>query len=264
MSEPVTCFCPTCRAERIRERDRERREMWKHRAAQKAIERSGCCSGQLVCPCPNCKEVRDFWRTFWRDSSWRWRLGRFGWQKMDKESRRCFGPTYRNRAERDEAWQHERRTGLRANPYDRTTRTPWDKLPPTMKIGDVRHMTKAEVEALYARVFPITNMLDDRNTITMTLDFNPERPMQVMLTPLEFSILIWRKANPNPRHNYPVPGCDTIGAHRAAIGRLNRAELIEFGSEQWEYTLTGRAEVLLNAVLALPLPVREPAPWKMP
>src|SRR5258708_1012704 len=114
------CHCPRCQPAReqaektldaLRDalRDRERREAWKRNAARAAIDQAGVCTGQLVCFCPNCVEYRDYWRA----SSWIWHAGPRGWRRMDKRTRRRFGPIYTSLAKRNQAWRDKV-----INPFD--------------------------------------------------------------------------------------------------------------------------------------------------
>lgn len=84
-----------------------------------------------------------------------------------------------------------------------------------------------------------------------------------MISALKLSILFWRKAH-HSSWAYPArPGLGH-GAVREALQSLCRDKLIAFGSEDNEYTLTPRAEVLLEAIQNLPLPVQPEPFWTMP
>lgn len=85
-----------------------------------------------------------------------------------------------------------------------------------------------------------------------------------MLSPLKLSILLWRSASPIRPYPYPASN-DTMGSTHRALFELEKEKLIRFtGGVDMAYTLTPRAEVLIEAISKLPLPVQPEPEWKMP
>lgn len=82
----------------------------------------------------------------------------------------------------------------------------------------------------------------------------------IMISALKLSILFWRKAH---HHSWPYP-CKPDrepGLVRSTLLQLERENLVTLN--ELDYTLTPRAEVLLEAIQNLPLPV-QPQTWVMP
>lgn len=92
----------------MREIDQSRRDAWKRRARQHHIDQAGVCTGESECPCPNCREYREFYRLRLGESlhkihighddrgrvvKWVWVRRSDGWRRKDIHTRRIFGPS---------------------------------------------------------------------------------------------------------------------------------------------------------------------------
>lgn len=90
-----------------------------------------------------------------------------------------------------------------------------------------------------------------------------EKPVDFTISMFELSLLAWRASHgttPYPRG----PGLGNPATVTSTLKKLEVKGLIKFGSETNDYTLTPRAECLIEAMVSLPLPVKQDPPWTMP
>lgn len=79
----------------------------------------------------------------------------------------------------------------------------------------------------------------------------------------ELSLLAWRASHgivPYPRG----PGLGNPATVISTLKKLEIKGLIKFGNEPTDYSLTPRAECLIEAMISLPLPIKQDPPWTMP
>lgn len=84
-----------------------------------------------------------------------------------------------------------------------------------------------------------------------------------MISALKLSLLFWRKAH-HHRWPYPCKPDREPGLVHQTLLQLEREHLVKLPGEYNEYTLTPRAEVLLDAIQNLPLPTQPEPVWVMP
>lgn len=288
----------------IAECDQQRRDTWKRRACQHHIDQAGVCTGESGCSCPNCREYREFYRlrpgesyhrvhTGHDDRSrmvkWIWVRRPGGWRRKDLKTNRIFGPFVRYVSKsalyaepcpqsasytlarahalgvcsiRDEVIIHT----TNPNSADSWVQAIFTDPPAYVSRDQATEFYRAHGLDLPWADPPRKSDLFSPEVRAAFLhgDWTEKKEHPVPLMPLHHAILFHYSAFPTERfqlrHATDGSDGDACDAHLVLIS----ADLLEHTTVIPGYRLTDRAKVLLNAISALPLPVRKPAPWTMP
>lgn len=314
------CHCPSCIAveemERCaRERERQqrhleqhfayvlRREQWKRRARQAAVDQAGVCIGGSECPCPNCHEYREFYRLRFGESlhrvfsgrddwgqmvKWYWVRRPGGWRRKDLKTNRIFGPFVQH-VEPSAVWpvtSHHIRTrtvggaSIRDEVIVHTTNpNSADNWVRSVFTDPPAYMSLDQATEYYRNHYGLKRSDPAKMAATKANVPPYHSPLQTPEVRAAFMHGDWTEHKKeitmfNPLHiailahfnvnpGVPYPYTSPVGSVSQALEELITAEFL-IRSPDRAHQLTGRACTFLHAVEALPLPIRKPAPWVMP
>lgn len=208
------------------EERQQRREAWKRSARRHHIDRAGvCCAPREFCTCPNCVEVRrEAWKRF---SAYYAKV----WGRVPREFCMCSNP----------------------NSVESWVRSMFTDPPAYMSLAEATEFYPASLSTPKVKA----SFLHGDWTYTKQTKEHP------MLNGLQLAILAYYSAFPSntrwPGSLVPVSVAEDVHDQLIRMNLLERIPETERG-----FRLSERGQVLLTAIRALPLPVRQPSPWTMP